>query len=83
MPYCLPRRKFYRVFDHRNTTYIASGWEARMIAASDVEFHLPDADEPNWAETNFFGFYNADRRLNIGVYALFGRTCAPSTRRSA
>jgi hypothetical protein len=42
-----------------------------MIAASDVEFHPPDADKPNWAETNFFGFYNAERRLNIGVYALF------------
>ena len=24
-----------------------------------------------WAETNFFGFYNADVKLNVGVYALF------------
>lgn len=42
-----------------------------MIVASDVEFHDPDHDKLNWAETNFFGFYNAERRLNIGVYALF------------
>ena len=42
-----------------------------MIVASDVEFHKPDADKLNWAETNFFGFYNAERHLNIGVYALF------------
>ena len=25
----------------------------------------------HWAETNFFGFYNAEAKLNIGVYALF------------
>lgn len=42
-----------------------------MIQPSDAEFHKPDADKPNWAETNFFGFYNAQERLNIGVYALF------------
>ena len=42
-----------------------------MIEAADAELHVPDADKLNWAETNFFGFYNADERLNIGVYALF------------
>lgn len=42
-----------------------------MIAARDVEFHAPDPAQSDWAETNFFGFYNAERRLNIGVYALF------------
>jgi len=36
----------------------------------DAEFHGADAD-PTWAETNFFGFYNAEERLNVGVYALF------------
>ncbi len=42
-----------------------------MIVDSDAEFHAPDADKLNWAETNFFGFYNAEEKLNIGVYALF------------
>lgn len=42
-----------------------------MIAAEDAELHAADADKPDWAETNFFGFYNAERRLNVGVYALF------------
>ncbi len=42
-----------------------------MIKPEDVEFHAADADEPTWAETNFFGFYNAEARLNVGVYALF------------
>lgn len=42
-----------------------------MIKSEDVEFHSPDANEPTWAETNFFGFYNAEARLNVGVYALF------------
>ncbi|PNG24575.1 DUF7064 domain-containing protein [Methylocella silvestris] len=42
-----------------------------MIGAADAEFHPADPDKLNWAETNFFGFYNAEERLNIGVYALF------------
>lgn len=42
-----------------------------MIEASDAEFHVADADKLNWAETNFFGFYNAAEKLNVGVYALF------------
>ncbi|PWR21679.1 DUF7064 domain-containing protein [Zavarzinia compransoris] len=42
-----------------------------MILDSDAEFHKPDADKLNWAETNFFGFYNAEEKLNIGIYALF------------
>ena len=42
-----------------------------MIRAADAEFHAPDADKLNWAETNFFGFYNAEEKLNIGVYTLF------------
>jgi hypothetical protein len=42
-----------------------------VIKDDDVHFHPADADEPSWAETNYFGFYNAEARLNIGVYALF------------
>jgi hypothetical protein len=41
-----------------------------VIKDQDAEFHTTDPD-PTWAETNFFGFYNAEERLNIGVYALF------------
>lgn len=41
-----------------------------MIHAHDAEFHVAEPD-PTWAETNFFGFYNAQERLNVGVYALF------------
>ncbi|MFS8035493.1 hypothetical protein ACI7BZ_00775 [Xanthobacter sp. AM11] len=42
-----------------------------MIQDCDAEFHAPDKDKLNWAETNFFGFYNAEEKLNVGVYALF------------
>lgn len=42
-----------------------------MILDSDAEFHDPDKDKLNWAETNYFGFYNVEENLNIGVYALF------------
>lgn len=42
-----------------------------MIKDEDVEFHETDADQPNWAETNYFGFFNAEAHLNVGVYALF------------
>jgi hypothetical protein len=41
-----------------------------VIKDEDAEFHAAEAD-PTWAETNFFGFYNAEHRLNVGVYALF------------
>lgn len=42
-----------------------------MIKDEDVEFHETDPDQPNWAETNYFGFFNAEARLNVGVYGLF------------
>jgi hypothetical protein len=42
-----------------------------MIVPADAEFHPSDPEKLNWAETNFFGFYNADEKLNVGVYALF------------
>jgi hypothetical protein len=42
-----------------------------MITDADAEFHAPDDDSPNWAETNFFGFYAAEVPLNIGVYTLW------------
>lgn len=41
------------------------------IRPEDAQFHAADRDQPTWAETNFFGFYNAQATLNIGVYALF------------
>lgn len=42
-----------------------------MIRDEDAELHGTEPDQPTWAETNFFGFYNAEERLNVGVYALF------------
>jgi hypothetical protein len=42
-----------------------------MITPEDVEFHPVENGSQIWAETNFFGFYNAEEQLNIGVYALF------------
>jgi hypothetical protein len=42
-----------------------------MIHDSDAELHQPDPTKPEWAETNYFGFFNAEEKLNIGVYALF------------
>ncbi|MCY1198778.1 hypothetical protein D9M68_108410 [compost metagenome] len=42
-----------------------------MIKPEDAQFHAADADKPNWAETNYFGFYSAEANLNVGVYALF------------
>ncbi len=41
-----------------------------MIQDVDAEFH-PAEDDPTWAETNYFGFFNAEHHLNVGVYALF------------
>lgn len=42
-----------------------------MIKAEDAKFHPADSDKPNWAETNYFGFYSVDPILNCGVYTLF------------
>ena len=42
-----------------------------MLNDSDAEFHACAAEQLDWAETNFFGFYNVEAHLNIGVYALF------------
>ena len=42
-----------------------------MFDDSDAEFHGYEPEQLDWAETNFFGFYNAQAHLNIGVYALF------------
>ncbi len=54
-----------------------------MIRDQDVHFHTPDSGLSNWAETNFFGFYNAEAKLNVGVYALFRTNLGiGSTRRS-
>ena len=42
-----------------------------MIQDEDASFHTPDPAHPTWAETNYFGFFNAEENLNVGVYALF------------
>ena len=42
-----------------------------MITAQDAEFHAPAEGDPTWAETNYFGFYIPELRMNAGVYALF------------
>lgn len=42
-----------------------------MIHNTDAEFHSTDLTEPTWAETNYFGFFNTEEQLNVGVYALF------------
>jgi hypothetical protein len=42
-----------------------------VIKDEDVEFHETDKNQPNWAETNYFGFFNAEAKLNVGVYGLF------------
>ena len=61
-----------------------------MIADEDADFHATDAADPTWAETNFFGFYSAEAKLNVGVYALFrpnlgivGSTICMNSRRAA
>jgi hypothetical protein len=61
-----------------------------VIADADADFHETDANDPTWAETNFFGFYSAEAKLNVGVYALFrpnlgivGSTICMNSRRSA
>src|SRR3954453_15960007 len=41
-----------------------------MIRDDDVEFHAPDPADPTWAETNYFGFYNAEHQLDWDAYAL-------------
>ncbi len=42
-----------------------------MLDDRDAEFHAFAPAQRNWAETNYFGFYNAEHCLNVGVYALF------------
>ncbi|MFT4563228.1 MAG: hypothetical protein ACI9BW_002982 [Gammaproteobacteria bacterium] len=42
-----------------------------MLNDLDAEFHSFRPDQRDWAETNYFGFYNAEAHLNVGVYALF------------
>jgi hypothetical protein len=42
-----------------------------MITDEDSRFHLPTGHDPTWAETNYFGFYVPQLRMNCGVYALF------------
>jgi hypothetical protein len=63
---------------------------AIVIDDVDADFHETDPAEPTWAETNFFGFYQAEKCLNVGVYALFrpnlgivGSTICMNSRRSA
>lgn len=42
-----------------------------MIQSADAELHAPTSDDPSWAETNYFGFYLPELKMNGGVYALF------------
>lgn len=42
-----------------------------MIKDSDVEFHPADPNYHDWAETNYFGFYNAEHRLVGNIYTVF------------
>lgn len=45
-----------------------------MISEKDVmEFHVPSGEDNNrnWAETNFFGFYNSKEKVTVGVYNIF------------
>ena len=44
-----------------------------MIKDSDAQFHDTGGD-PVWAETNYFGFFNAEEKLNVNVYAIFRPT---------
>jgi hypothetical protein len=48
-----------------------SGKDEPMITPEDAALHTPTSDDPTWAETNFFGFYVPEAKLNCGVYALF------------
>lgn len=49
---------------------------AAMTRAEDAQFHAADADKPNWAETNYFGFYSAEANI------CSARISGSSTRRS-
>jgi hypothetical protein len=42
-----------------------------MIKESDVEFHRPDPTYHDWAETNYFGFYNAEYAIVANIYTVF------------
>ncbi len=39
-----------------------------MITKNDVYFHPPTSDHYTWAETNYFGFYVADKNIHVGAY---------------
>lgn len=59
-----------RVQTHYRAWTPATQETRAVMQDRDAEFHATDGD-PTWAETNFFGFYNAEVPLNVGVYALF------------
>ena len=42
-----------------------------MIQDKDAELHPAPADDPLWAETNYFGFEVPEVPLHIGLYSLF------------
>tara|TARA_R110000787_G_scaffold4365_11_gene16871 strand:- start:20551 stop:21507 length:957 start_codon:yes stop_codon:yes gene_type:complete len=39
-----------------------------LITKNDVYFHPPTSDHYTWAETNYFGFYVADKNIHVGAY---------------
>jgi hypothetical protein len=41
-----------------------------VITAADVDFHAVIDQDPTWGETNFFGFYVAERNLCGSVYVV-------------
>lgn len=42
-----------------------------MIKDQDIDFHPTDPDAHDWAETNYFGFFNAEQRVFGHLQALF------------
>lgn len=42
-----------------------------MISAKDLDFHTTDPDCHNWAETNYFAFFNAEHAVCGHLQALF------------
>jgi len=42
-----------------------------VIKDSDIDFHKTDPSIHNWAETNYFAFFNAERRIAGHLQALF------------
>lgn len=39
-----------------------------MITEQDTLFHPPTSDHYTWAETNYFGFYVAEKNIHVGAY---------------